>query len=68
MKVVGLRKTVTTAQGLSVPVTGRRARRHGRGGDAAITQLRPEPLVRALAGSEVREAVQCCANGRGAAH
>ncbi len=57
MKVVGLRKTVTTAQGLSVPVT---AAARAQTPDAvvmpAITQLRPEPLVRALAGSEVREA------------
>ena len=57
MKVVGLRKTVTTAQGLSVPVT---AATRTQTPDAvvmpAISQLKPEPLVQALASSEVREA------------
>ena len=57
MKVVGLRKTITTAQGLSVPVT---AAPHARTPDAvvmpAISHFTPEPLVQALATSEVREA------------
>jgi transcriptional regulator GlxA family with amidase domain len=57
MKVVGLRKTVTTAQGLSVPVT---AAARAQTPDAvvmpAISQLKPESLVQALATSEVREA------------
>src|SRR5258706_13848219 len=69
MKVVGLRKTVTTARGLSVPVTAAaRAQTPDAGVMPAITHVRPEPLVRALAGSEGREA---CAvlrkwSGRGA--
>jgi transcriptional regulator GlxA family with amidase domain len=56
-KLVGLGKTVTTAHGLSVPVTAA-----GRVGtpDAvvmpAINQIAPEPLVQALASSEVHEA------------
>src|SRR5260370_13110356 len=57
MKVVGLRKSITTAQGLSVPVT---AAARARTPDAvvmpAIMQMRPGPLVQALATSEVREA------------
>ena len=55
--VVGLRKTVTTAQGLSVPVT---SAVHARTPDAvvvpAINKITPEPLLQALASSEVREA------------
>lgn len=56
-KVVGLRKTITTAHGLNVPVT---SATHAQTPDAvvmpAIMHMRPEPLVQALAGSEVREA------------
>jgi transcriptional regulator GlxA family with amidase domain len=57
MKVVGLRKSITTAQGLRVPAT---AAASAQTPDAvvvpAINQLKPEPLVRALVTSEVREA------------
>jgi transcriptional regulator GlxA family with amidase domain len=57
MKVVGLRRTVCTAQGLRVPVT---AAARAPTPDAvvvpAINQVQPEPLVQALATSEVREA------------
>lgn len=57
IKVVGLRKSVTTARGLSVPVI---AATRTQTPDAvvmpAMLQLRPEPLVKALAGSEVRDA------------
>jgi transcriptional regulator GlxA family with amidase domain len=57
MKVVGLRKTIATAQGLRVPVTAA-ARAHTP--DAvvmpAISHFMPETLVQALATSEVREA------------
>jgi transcriptional regulator GlxA family with amidase domain len=56
-KVVGLRKTVTTAQGLSVPVT---SAAHAQTPDAvvmpAINRILPEPLVQALASAEVCEA------------
>src|ERR1700692_3421869 len=56
-KVVGLRKTVTTAHGLSMAVT---AAAHSETPDVvvmpAISHLKPEPLVLALAGDEVREA------------
>jgi transcriptional regulator GlxA family with amidase domain len=56
-KVVGLRKTVTTARGLSVPVT---AAARAPTPDAvvmpAINRIMPEPLLQALASSEVREA------------
>ena len=56
-KVVGLRKTITTAQGLSMPVT---AAARAQTPDAvvmpAINRIMPEPLVQALAGDEVREA------------
>ena len=56
-KVVGLSKTGTTAQGLSVPVT---SAMHARTPDVvvlpAINQIMPDPLVRALASVEVREA------------
>ena len=56
-KVVGLRNTVTTAQGLSVPVTSAaRARTPDAVVMPAINRIMPEPLVRALASSEVREA------------
>jgi transcriptional regulator GlxA family with amidase domain len=57
MKVVGLRKSITTARGLSVPVI---AAARVQTPDAvvmpAILHMKPESLVRALAGSEVREA------------
>jgi transcriptional regulator GlxA family with amidase domain len=57
MKMVGLHKSITTGRGLSMPVIAA-ARAHTP--DAvmmpAILQMRPAPLVRALAGSEVREA------------
>ncbi len=57
MKVVGLRKSITTARGLSVPVI---AAARVQTPDAvvmpAIMQMRPEPLVQALASSEGREA------------
>jgi len=56
-KVVGLRKTVTTAHGLSVPVT---SAVHAQVPDAvvmpAINRIMPEPLLQALASGEVREA------------
>jgi transcriptional regulator GlxA family with amidase domain len=55
--VVGLRKSITTARGLSVPVS---AATRAQTPDAvvmpAILHMRPEPLVQALASSEVREA------------
>src|SRR5215472_16757803 len=68
-KVVGLRKTITTAQGLSVPAT---AAARARTPDAvvmpAINRITPEPLVQALASGEVREAVAALRrwSGRGA--
>jgi transcriptional regulator GlxA family with amidase domain len=57
VRVVSLRKTITTARGLSVPVTAAaRAQTPDVVVTPAINQLMPEPLVRALADSEVREA------------
>src|SRR5580692_380848 len=57
MKVVGLRKSITTARGLSVPVS---AAARAQTPDAvvmpAILHMRQGPLVQALAGGEVREA------------
>ena len=57
VKVVGLGKTITTARGLSMPVT---AAARAQTPDAvvmpALMQMTPEPLVAALASSEVREA------------
>jgi transcriptional regulator GlxA family with amidase domain len=57
MKVVGLRKTITTARGLSVPVV---AATRVQTPDAvvmpAILYMKQGPLVQALAGSEVSEA------------
>lgn len=57
IKVVGLRKSITTARGLSMPVS---AAARAQTPDAvvmpALLHMRPEPLVRALAGREVREA------------
>jgi transcriptional regulator GlxA family with amidase domain len=56
-KVVGLRKSITTARGLSVPVNAAaRAQTPDAAVMPAILHMRPEPLVRALAGREVREA------------
>jgi transcriptional regulator GlxA family with amidase domain len=56
-KVVGLRKTVTTAQGLSVPVTSAtRAQTPDAVVMPAINRIMPELLVHALASGEVREA------------
>jgi transcriptional regulator GlxA family with amidase domain len=56
-KVVGLRKTVTTAQGLSVPVTSAvRAQTPDVVVMPAINRIMPEPLLRALASGEVRQA------------
>src|ERR1700688_4271461 len=55
--VVGLHKSITTARGLIVPVS---AATRAQTPDAvvmpAILHMRPEPLVQALASSEVREA------------
>jgi transcriptional regulator GlxA family with amidase domain len=57
MKVVGLRKTITTARGLRVPViSAARAQTPDAVVMPAILHMRPEPLVQALAGREVREA------------
>ena len=57
VKVVGLRKSITTARGLSMPVT---ATARAQTPDAvlmpAILHMSAEPLVQALAGSEVRDA------------
>ena len=56
-KVVGLRKSITTAHGLSVPViAASRAQTPDAVVMPAIMHMRPEPLVQALASSEVREA------------
>jgi transcriptional regulator GlxA family with amidase domain len=69
IKVVGLRKSITTARGLSMPVI---AAARVQTPDAvvmpAILHMKPEPLVQALAGREVREAgaVLCKWSGRGA--
>ena len=57
VRVVGLRKTVTTARGLIVPATAAlRAQTPDVVLMPAISQMMPEPLVKALASSEVREA------------
>jgi transcriptional regulator GlxA family with amidase domain len=57
VKVVGLRKSITTARGLSVPViAAARAQTPDAVVMPAILHMRPEPLVQALAGSEMREA------------
>ena len=57
VKVVGLRKSITTARGLSMPVM---ATARAQTPDAvlmpAILHMSPEPLVRALAGGEVKDA------------
>ena len=57
VRVVGLRKTIITARGLTVPATAAlRAQTPDVVLMPAISQMMPEPLVKALAGSEVREA------------
>jgi transcriptional regulator GlxA family with amidase domain len=57
MKVVGLRKSITTAHGLTVPVlAAARAQTPDAVVMPAILHMKPEPLVQALAGREVREA------------
>ena len=57
MKVVGLRKRISTARGLSVPVIpATRVQTPDAVVMPAILHMRPEPLVQALAGSEIREA------------
>jgi transcriptional regulator GlxA family with amidase domain len=57
VKMVGLRKSVTTARGLSVPViAAARAQTPDAVVMPAILHMRPEPLVKVLAGDEVREA------------
>ena len=57
VKVVGLHKRITTARGLSVPVmAAARAQTPEAVVMPAILHMRPEPLVKALASSEVREA------------
>jgi len=54
---VGLRKTVTTAHGLSVPVTSAaRTQTPDAVVMPAINRITPEPLMQALASGEVREA------------
>ena len=68
-KVVGLRKSITTARGLSVPViAAARAQTPDAVVMPAILHLKPEPLVQALAGREVREAGEVLRkwSGRGA--
>jgi transcriptional regulator GlxA family with amidase domain len=69
IKVVGLRKSVTTARGLSMPVISAvRARTPDATVMPAILHMRPESLVQALASSETREAGAVLRNwsGRGA--
>ena len=57
MKVVGLRRSITTARGLSVPViAAARAQTPDVVVMPAILYMRQEPLLQALAGTEVREA------------
>src|SRR5580700_9049434 len=57
MKVVGLHKSIITARGLSVPaIAATRAQTPDAVVMPAILHMRPEPLVQALAGSEIREA------------
>jgi transcriptional regulator GlxA family with amidase domain len=56
-KVVGVRKNVTTAQGLSVAVTAAAAAQTPEVViTPAINRIMPDPLLKALAGDEVREA------------
>ena len=55
--VVGLRKTITTAQGLSMPVTAAaRAETPDVVVTPAINRITPEPLLQALESSQVRDA------------
>ena len=57
IKVLGLRKNITTARGLSMPViAAARAQTPDAVVMPAILHMSSEPLVKALAGSEVREA------------
>jgi transcriptional regulator GlxA family with amidase domain len=57
MKVVGLHKSITTARGLSMPVmAAARAQTPEAVVMPAILHKKQEPLLQALAGSEVREA------------
>jgi transcriptional regulator GlxA family with amidase domain len=57
MKVVGLHKSITTARGLSMPVmAAARAQTPEAVVMPAILHMKQEPLLQALAGSEVREA------------
>jgi transcriptional regulator GlxA family with amidase domain len=57
VKVVGLGKSITTAQGLSMPVTvSSRASTPDAVVTPAIGRWMPEPLVKALADRQVREA------------
>src|SRR5580704_15733333 len=57
MKVVGLHKNITTARGLSMPaIAAARAQTPDAVVMPAILHMRTETLVKALAGSEVREA------------
>ena len=68
-KVLGLRTSITTARGLSMPViAAARAQTPDAVVMPAILHMKPEPLVQALAGSEVREAgaVLCKWSARGA--
>ena len=56
-KVVGLRKTTTTAQGLGVAVAAAaKAETPDVAIVPAINRIQPDPLMQALAGREVREA------------
>src|SRR3984893_15289110 len=56
-RVVGLRKTVTTAQGLSVPVTSAiRAQTPDVVVMPAINRIMPKPLMQVLSSGEVHEA------------
>ena len=57
IKVLGLRKNITTARGLSMPViAAARAQTPDAVVMPAILHMSSEPFVKALAGSEVREA------------
>jgi transcriptional regulator GlxA family with amidase domain len=57
IKVVGLHKRITTARGLTLPViAAARAQTPDAVVMPAILFMKPEPLVKALAGSEVRVA------------
>jgi transcriptional regulator GlxA family with amidase domain len=57
VKVVGLHKSITTARGLTMPVVAAaRAQTPDAAVMPAILYMKPEPLLQALAGREVREA------------